>query len=76
VGRGGIVAEAEKHAQALRNVARRAQSEQGYMVIAACASPITGAMGNREFFLHLRRTGQPLPDADLEAMISDAVRTT
>jgi 23S rRNA (cytidine1920-2'-O)/16S rRNA (cytidine1409-2'-O)-methyltransferase len=74
VGRGGIVKDPALHVQALRDVAWAAQHEQGYAVVAACPSPITGTEGNREFFLHLRRDGAALPAETLEAMIPAAVQ--
>ncbi len=52
VGKGGIVREPEKHLGALRSVASAA-SAAGLGVRGACASPLKGAEGNREFFLHL-----------------------
>lgn len=72
VGRGGIVKDPDLHRQALRDVARAAQ-EMGYAVREACASPITGAEGNREFFLHLAPGGPPLGDDELEALARKAV---
>jgi 23S rRNA (cytidine1920-2'-O)/16S rRNA (cytidine1409-2'-O)-methyltransferase len=53
VGRGGIVKDEALHLKALRDVAAEASDAHGYAVLGACASPITGAEGNREFFLHL-----------------------
>jgi 23S rRNA (cytidine1920-2'-O)/16S rRNA (cytidine1409-2'-O)-methyltransferase len=73
VGRGGVVSDPALHRQALRDVAWAAQHEMGYGMAGACASPITGAEGNREFFLHLARDGAPLPLARFEAMLSEAV---
>jgi 23S rRNA (cytidine1920-2'-O)/16S rRNA (cytidine1409-2'-O)-methyltransferase len=73
VGRGGVVSDPALHRQALRDVAWAAQHEMGYGLTGACASPITGAEGNREFFLHLARDGAPLPLARFEAMLSEAV---
>ena len=73
VGRGGVVSDPALHVQAVRDVAWAAQREQGYAVVAVAPSPITGAEGNREFFLHLRREGSPIPDAALEAMVQRAV---
>jgi len=73
VGRGGVVSDPALHIQAVRDVAWAAQREQGYALVAVCASPITGAEGNREFFLHLRREGTVLADAALEAMVQKAV---
>lgn len=54
VSRGGVVREPEAHARALRGVAESVRVEHGYGVLGACASPIAGTRGNREFFLHLR----------------------
>ena len=47
--------------------------EQGYTVRGACASPITGAEGNREFFLHLAPQGPPLGDDEVEELVRKAV---
>jgi 23S rRNA (cytidine1920-2'-O)/16S rRNA (cytidine1409-2'-O)-methyltransferase len=74
VGRGGIVSDPALHRQALRDVAWAAQHEMGYGLTAACASPITGAEGNREFFLHLARDGSPLSGPVFEAMVEEAVK--
>ena len=74
VGRGGIVSDPALHRQALRDVAWAAQHEMGYAVTGACASPITGAEGNREFFLHLARDGAPLTGARFESILEEAVK--
>ena len=47
--------------------------ELGYAVVGVCASPITGASGNREFFLHLRNQGEGLDPEALEQAIDQAV---
>ena len=73
VGRGGIVKDAALHLQALRDVAWAAQRELGYAVRGACASPVSGARGNREFFLHLLREGEPLPTDRFDEMMAVAV---
>jgi 23S rRNA (cytidine1920-2'-O)/16S rRNA (cytidine1409-2'-O)-methyltransferase len=73
VGRGGIVSDAALHLQALRDVAWSAERELGYAVRGACSSPITGAEGNREFFLHLVREGAPLAPEAFDAMMAAAV---
>jgi 23S rRNA (cytidine1920-2'-O)/16S rRNA (cytidine1409-2'-O)-methyltransferase len=73
VGRGGVVSDPALHLQAVRDVAWAAQHEQAYALAAVYPSPITGAEGNREFFLHLRRDGAVLPDAALEAVVQKAV---
>ncbi len=72
VGRGGIVKDAGLQLQALRDVAAFALSE-GYAVRAACASPVTGATGNREFFLHLVPGGARLTPDVLESVLGKAV---
>jgi 23S rRNA (cytidine1920-2'-O)/16S rRNA (cytidine1409-2'-O)-methyltransferase len=74
VGPGGIVREPALHVQALREVAWAAAHEQGFAVLGAAPSPVAGAEGNREFFLHLRHREQPtLPD-ELEGWIAHATR--
>lgn len=73
VGRGGIVKDPALHRQALRDVAWAAQREQGYAVLAACPSPIAGAEGNREFFLHLKPADPAQPPRDVEALIEKAL---
>jgi 23S rRNA (cytidine1920-2'-O)/16S rRNA (cytidine1409-2'-O)-methyltransferase len=73
VGKGGIVREAAQHERVLRETARRAQDEHGYRVEAACASPLLGTEGNREFFLHLRAGAPPRPPAEVEALAGKAV---
>ena len=73
VGRGGVVRDPALHQQAVHDVAWAAQNESGYVLCGACPSPITGAEGNREFFLHFRRGGERLrPDA-FEALIARTV---
>jgi 23S rRNA (cytidine1920-2'-O)/16S rRNA (cytidine1409-2'-O)-methyltransferase len=73
VGRGGIVKDQALHEQALYQVADAAQA-RGYAVKDACASPLPGAEGNREFFLHLVPGGHPLlPEAELKAVVRKAV---
>jgi 23S rRNA (cytidine1920-2'-O)/16S rRNA (cytidine1409-2'-O)-methyltransferase len=57
VGRGGIVRDEALHLQAVEDVAREAQ-RLGYAVRGACPSPVPGAEGNREFFLHLVPGGE------------------
>ena len=75
VGRGGIVKDPALHLQALRDVAWAACREQGYAFAGACPSPIEGAEGNREFFLHLRPSGAGLTAEAVEEAIARAVAT-
>jgi len=74
VGRGGIVKDPGLHALALRTVADAAVADSGYAVRGACASPIAGTEGNREFFLHLCPEGNSMSGADLAAAVERAVR--
>jgi 23S rRNA (cytidine1920-2'-O)/16S rRNA (cytidine1409-2'-O)-methyltransferase len=53
VGKGGIVTNPAVHEAVLVQVTTAA-SEAGFSRVAMSPSPITGAEGNREFFLHLR----------------------
>jgi 23S rRNA (cytidine1920-2'-O)/16S rRNA (cytidine1409-2'-O)-methyltransferase len=55
VGKGGIVTDPAVQSRVVEDVASAADS-LGLSRIASLESPITGAEGNREFFLHLRRT--------------------
>lgn len=52
VGKGGIVRDARVHRTVIEKVARDAQDD-GLRVRGLCRSPITGADGNVEFFVHL-----------------------
>jgi 23S rRNA (cytidine1920-2'-O)/16S rRNA (cytidine1409-2'-O)-methyltransferase len=72
VGRGGIVKDKSLHLSALAEVAAFAQ-DRGWGVRAACASPLPGAEGNREFFLHLVPGGPALPPDELLAVLTKAV---
>jgi len=56
VGRGGIVKDPALHVQALRKVIE-CLGRAGMPVQAVCDSPITGAKGNREFFVWARKGG-------------------
>ncbi len=53
VGRGGIVRDPDVHARVVEEVAT-ASDALGLTQVSTTASPILGAEGNREFFLHLR----------------------
>jgi 23S rRNA (cytidine1920-2'-O)/16S rRNA (cytidine1409-2'-O)-methyltransferase len=54
VGKGGIVSDPAVHEAVLAHVTGAAGAA-GFSRLAMTPSPITGAEGNREFFLHLRR---------------------
>jgi 23S rRNA (cytidine1920-2'-O)/16S rRNA (cytidine1409-2'-O)-methyltransferase len=53
VGKGGIVKDPLEHRRVLSELKEFAR-EIGYSVVSETESPILGAKGNREFFLHLR----------------------
>jgi 23S rRNA (cytidine1920-2'-O)/16S rRNA (cytidine1409-2'-O)-methyltransferase len=74
VGRGGLVTDPALHLQVLRDIIWSARNENAYAVLAACPSPITGAEGNHEFFLHLRASGVSLADEALEARLREVAQ--
>jgi 23S rRNA (cytidine1920-2'-O)/16S rRNA (cytidine1409-2'-O)-methyltransferase len=56
VGKGGVVRDPDSWRAAMSSVVS-AGSGLGVGLVDACASPLTGPAGNREFFVHLRRGG-------------------
>jgi 23S rRNA (cytidine1920-2'-O)/16S rRNA (cytidine1409-2'-O)-methyltransferase len=58
VGKGGIVRDPAVHREVLESLWAWA-AENGFGPQAACPSPITGAKGNREFFIYLRPREEP-----------------
>ena len=58
VGRGGLVTDPSLWAAAVESIAH-ALAAAGIGPIGVCASPIPGATGNREFFLHGRHGARP-----------------
>lgn len=54
VGAGGIVLDSRLHEKAIAKVQKCAES-QGLSCIKVCPSRLTGARGNREYFLHARK---------------------
>jgi 23S rRNA (cytidine1920-2'-O)/16S rRNA (cytidine1409-2'-O)-methyltransferase len=72
VGRKGVVKDKALWKEALLGVASEANG-LGYGIRGACASALTGAEGNREFFLHLCREGPPVPRESLLEMVDRAV---
>jgi 23S rRNA (cytidine1920-2'-O)/16S rRNA (cytidine1409-2'-O)-methyltransferase len=70
VGKGGVVRDPALHRAAVSRLARYAVL-RGWHVLGVTASPLRGAKGNREFFLHLSMHGRTA--ADLERMIDRSV---
>ena len=68
VGRGGIVKDPALHAEALRKVID-CLGTSGLPVQAVCDSSITGAKGNREFFVWARKGGTVASDLPLPASV-------
>jgi 23S rRNA (cytidine1920-2'-O)/16S rRNA (cytidine1409-2'-O)-methyltransferase len=62
VGKGGLVRDPAVHAQVVDAVTRAADA-LGLTRVAATDSPIAGAEGNREFFLHFRRSADCPPSS-------------
>lgn len=56
VGKGGIIRDEAVHTRVVETVTAAAQA-LGFSAAGLVPSPITGAEGNREFLLHLRRVG-------------------
>ena len=71
IGGGGVVRDASVHAAVLREV-RDAVGRAGLRVVAATLSPLRGPAGNVEFFYELRRTGDEVDDARLDALVAEA----
>ena len=67
LGKGGVVRTREHQLQAISSVIDAA-GEHGWRGVAAVASRLLGASGNREFFVLLRRT-ESAPDLDLTALV-------
>ena len=63
VGKGGVVRDASHHKTVISRVARFSVLH-GWHVRGVTPSPLKGPKGNREFFLHLTRTGRTLTDLD------------
>ena len=54
VGKGGLVTDPAVHEAVIARVTAEAAAACGLTRVGMTPSPITGATGNREFFLHLR----------------------
>jgi 23S rRNA (cytidine1920-2'-O)/16S rRNA (cytidine1409-2'-O)-methyltransferase len=72
VGKGGVVRDATHHKTVVSRVARYCVLH-GWHVRGVAVSPLKGPKGNREFFLHLTRTGRTA--ADLDELITRAAET-
>ncbi len=70
VGKGGIVRDADDQKSILKEVALFCK-ENGLAVMGLAESPIKGAEGNREFFLHLSNSGRGLSNSQISKSIED-----
>jgi 23S rRNA (cytidine1920-2'-O)/16S rRNA (cytidine1409-2'-O)-methyltransferase len=70
VGKGGVVRDPAQHQAVVARLARFAVL-RGWHVLGVTASPLKGAKGNREFFLHLSLSGRT--PANLEGLIARSV---
>ena len=71
IGGGGVVRDPAVHAAILREV-RDGVRDTGVRVVAATVSPLRGPAGNVEFFYELRRDGDEVDDARLDALVTEA----
>ncbi len=71
IGGGGVVRDPAVHAAILREV-RDGVRDTGVRVVAATVSPLRGPAGNVEFFYELRREGDEVDDARLDALVAEA----
>lgn len=71
VGKGGVVRDALQHRAVLLKIAQFLYNS-GMDVAAACASPLRGPKGNREFFLHAVRRDNSSAVIDFEPVIERA----
>jgi 23S rRNA (cytidine1920-2'-O)/16S rRNA (cytidine1409-2'-O)-methyltransferase len=72
VGKGGVVRDASHHKMVMSRVARFCVLH-GWHVRGVTPSPVKGPKGNREFFIHLTRTGRTI--ADLDVLIARAAES-
>jgi 23S rRNA (cytidine1920-2'-O)/16S rRNA (cytidine1409-2'-O)-methyltransferase len=70
IGSGGVVRDAETHRAVLREI-RAAAIGLGLVPEALVASPLLGPAGNREFLMLLTRTGAPIEDARIDAVVDE-----
>ena len=70
LGAGGVVRERETHRAILQEL-RESALRLGLVPVALSPSALRGPAGNREFFMLLRRTGEPFEDARIERVLDE-----
>jgi 23S rRNA (cytidine1920-2'-O)/16S rRNA (cytidine1409-2'-O)-methyltransferase len=73
VGRGGIVRDRGLHRRVLEEIVDLGRG-LGLSVRGVCASPLPGAEGNQEYFIHFRNEGPPLPGEHIRRALEEATR--
>ena len=68
VGRGGVVTSPDLHLEALLDVTAGLEAV-GLGTVGVCRSPITGAKGNREFLIHVRKGSSLITQSELEMAV-------
>jgi 23S rRNA (cytidine1920-2'-O)/16S rRNA (cytidine1409-2'-O)-methyltransferase len=71
IGSGGVVRDPAVHRAVLREV-RDAIEALGAHAVEVARSPLVGPAGNVEFFYRIERSGTPVDDARIEAIVRDA----
>jgi len=70
LGSGGVVRDPQLHGEILREV-RDATAQLGLVAVDLAGSPLLGPAGNREFLIRLRRSGTPIGDEVIDALVSE-----
>ena len=73
VGSGGVVRDPRTHRAVIAAV-RDAAPAANLVAVNLAASPLLGPAGNREFFVELRRCGEPFDDARIEAVVGEGAQ--
>jgi 23S rRNA (cytidine1920-2'-O)/16S rRNA (cytidine1409-2'-O)-methyltransferase len=74
LGSGGVVRDPQVHRAVLREV-RDAMAAIGLTAVDLAASPLLGPAGNREFLMRLRRDGDAVCDAKIDALVAEGSPT-
>ena len=72
VGRGGLVRDPELHRRVIAEILSAGEA-LGLAPRGVCLSPLPGAEGNREYFLHFAMRGPALPAGEMEKSIQEAI---
>jgi 23S rRNA (cytidine1920-2'-O)/16S rRNA (cytidine1409-2'-O)-methyltransferase len=70
LGSGGVVRDPQVHRAVLREI-RDAAVDLGLCAVDVTASPLLGPAGNREFLMRLRRGGEMVDDAKIDAVVDE-----